>query len=62
MATSQQILNACDDIMKNKIRELLWNFWVSSTEENLLANIEYTTEIFFKLINMDKKYCQPKEY
>jgi hypothetical protein len=57
MVTNQQILNACDEIMKNKIRELLWNFWVSSTEENLQENIEHLTGYIFKLINMDKKYC-----
>jgi hypothetical protein len=61
MATSQQILNACDEIMKNKIRELLWNFWVASTEENLKENIEHTTDIFFKIINMESKYCRPQE-
>ncbi len=61
MPTKQQMLNACDDIMKTKIKELLYNFWITSTEENLKESIEYCAEIFFKLVNMDKKYCQPKE-
>ena len=27
MPTKQQVLNACDKIMKVKIKELLYNFW-----------------------------------
>ncbi len=62
MATTQQILNACDNAMKKKIAQLLTRFYFEADKPMLgdLTLIKYT-EIFFKIINMDKKYCRPKE-
>ncbi len=64
MATKQQIFNACDEAMKGKIACLLARLWASigsSENKNFQKrfddSIEEYTEIFFKLINMDKKHC-----
>ena len=62
MATKEQMLNACDNAMKKQIAKLLTRFYFEADKPLLgdLTLIKYT-EIFFKIVNMDKKYCQPQE-
>ncbi len=62
MATTQQMLNACDEVMKNQIAKLLTEFYFITKHPPLKTKaLKKYTEIFFKIANMEHKYCRPKE-
>ena len=57
MATTKQILNACDKIMKNKIASMLTNFYVSvgrgddkDFTKRFNRNLELYTKKIFQII------------